>query len=56
MGGDNQNVDRQMAMLWVLNQADGTNSLVDIATRADISYRVVQEVSEVLMQHDLIKI
>jgi aminopeptidase-like protein len=32
----------QLAMLWVLNQADGTNSLLDTAERADLPFAVVR--------------
>ncbi len=55
MGGDNESVERQMAMLWILNQADGEHSLFDIAERAGIDYSRIREVAEVLREHDLIR-
>ena len=54
MGGDNQRVERQMAMLWILNQADGEHSLLDIAERSAIRYSLIREVCDLLQQHDLI--
>lgn len=55
MGGDNERVDRQMAMLWVLNQADGSHSLLDIAERSGISYSLIREVSDLLADKDLLR-
>ena len=55
MGGDNESVERQMAMLWVLNLADGEHSLPDIAERSGISYSRIREVAELLLEHNLLK-
>ena len=30
-------------MLWVLNQSDGANSLLDVATRSGLPFAVVHE-------------
>lgn len=54
MGGDNDRVAKQMAMLWILNLADGDNSLLDIAERACIPYHQVCEVAELLQDHELL--
>ena len=54
MGGDNQSVERQMAMLWILNLADGDHALSDIADRSGIPMARIHEVAELLAQHDLI--
>lgn len=54
MGGDSEKVERQMAMLWILNLADGEHSLLDIADRSGIEYARIREVAELLRQHDLI--
>jgi len=54
MGGDNQRVERQMAMLWILNLADGEHSLLDIAERSAVPYTLVREVSELLAGHGLL--
>lgn len=54
MGGDNERVERQMAMLWVLNLADGEHSLADIATKSGIDPTRIEEVAELLLEHELI--
>jgi aminopeptidase-like protein len=54
MGGDNERMERQMAMLWILNQADGEHSLLDIAERSGIDYSRIREVAELLNEHELI--
>lgn len=54
MGGDNQRVERQMAMLWLLNQADGENSLLDIAERSGIRYSLIREVNDLLLENELV--
>lgn len=41
IGGDKSSYGRSMALLWVLNQADGTKSLLDIAERANLPYGVI---------------
>ena len=33
--------DNEMAMLWVLNQSDGTNSLLDIAQKSNIPFESI---------------
>jgi aminopeptidase-like protein len=55
MGGDNERVERQMAMLWVLNLADGEHSLHDIAARSGMAYSRIREVAELLLEHDLLR-
>lgn len=37
LGGNDPSVD-QLAMLWVLNQSDGTRSLLEIATRSGLAF------------------
>jgi aminopeptidase-like protein len=46
----------RMAMLWVLNQSDGSHSLLDIAERADISFAVIQSAAATLVDHGLLKL
>ena len=43
-----------MAMLWVLNLADGHHSLLDIAERAGLPFPVVEEAAQRLVAHDLL--
>jgi aminopeptidase-like protein len=48
MGGDNQRVARQMAMLWVLNLADGEHSLLDMAERSGVPFSLIRDMADVL--------
>jgi aminopeptidase-like protein len=47
-GGDKDGPARSMAMLWVLNQADGTKSLLDIAERAGMPFHVIEAAAQAL--------
>jgi aminopeptidase-like protein len=40
-GGDKDGAARAMAYLWVLNQADGSRTLLDIAERSGMPYHVI---------------
>jgi aminopeptidase-like protein len=40
MGGVNSNAE-EAALLWVLNLADGTNSLLDVALRSRLPFTAV---------------
>jgi aminopeptidase-like protein len=44
----------QMALLWVLNLADGQHSLVDIAERSGSSFASIAHAAAVLHAHDLL--
>jgi aminopeptidase-like protein len=35
--------DRQMALLWLLNQSDGVHSLLDIAERSQLPFKVIAD-------------
>lgn len=48
MGGATGKAPDQLAMLWVLNQADGTHSLVDIALRSGHPFTVIAEAADAL--------
>jgi aminopeptidase-like protein len=54
LGGDKDAYAKNMAMLWVLNLSDGEHSLLDIAERADIPFRIIEETARVLEQHGLL--
>ena len=55
IGGDKDAAAANMAMLWILNQSDGTNSLLDIAERAKLSFAVVERTAKLLVDHGLLK-
>jgi aminopeptidase-like protein len=44
----------EMAMLWVLNLADGRSSLLDIAIRSGLSFDAVRDASETLLASGLL--
>ena len=48
VGGATDRVPDQMALLWVLNQADGDHSLVDIAERSHLPFERVADAADVL--------
>jgi aminopeptidase-like protein len=45
-GGAVESPDDERALLWVLNQSDGSSSLLDIAARSGLSYRVIRRAAE----------
>lgn len=54
IGGHKSNSERTMAYLWVLNLADGSNSLLDIAERSDISFKEIAAAAAALRQAGLV--
>jgi aminopeptidase-like protein len=54
MGGTNIK-QLEMAMLWVLNQSDGTHSLLDIADRSGVEFDKIYRASTLLHQHQLLR-
>lgn len=55
IGGDKDAAAANMAMLWILNQSDGKNSLLDIAERAKLPFSVIQRTAQRLSDHGLLK-
>jgi aminopeptidase-like protein len=45
IGGRSDAEERQMAMLWVLNQSDGRGSLLEVAERSGVSLALLAEVA-----------
>jgi aminopeptidase-like protein len=41
-------------MLWVLNLADGNHSLLDIAEKSGLPFKLISNAAEALLQHDLL--
>jgi aminopeptidase-like protein len=54
MGGTEASVD-ELALLWVLNLSDGTNSLLDIADHSGLSFESICRAAALLRDHDLVK-
>jgi len=55
VGGQTDQPLDEFALLWVLNLSDGQYSLLDIAERANLPFRVIHEVAEKLVSHGLLK-
>jgi aminopeptidase-like protein len=45
---------REMAMLWVLNYADGEHTLLDIAERANLPFQHLRQAADALLAHQLL--
>ena len=48
-GGRQHERDFQMALLWVLNQSDGSNSLLDIAIKARLPFSLMRKAADALL-------
>jgi len=55
IGGDNQKAQRQLAMLWILNQANGRRSLIEIAQKAGIHIETLAQVAAMLEENQLLQ-
>ena len=44
----------ELAVLWVLNLSDGTNSLLDISIRSNISFERIKNVADILVEKKLL--
>jgi aminopeptidase-like protein len=44
-----------MAMLWVLNQSDGSRSLLDIAEKSALPFAAVHKAAAALREHGLLQ-
>ena len=55
LGGSDPGVE-QLAMLWVLNQADGTRSLLEIAERSGLSFPDVRRAADALATAGLLAV
>ena len=54
IGGRSDAEERQMAMLWVLNQSDGQHSLLDIAERSNLPFALIAETATTLEEAGLL--
>jgi len=55
VGGQTDRRIGELAMLWVLNLADGRHTLLDIAEKAGIEFEAVQLAAQTLSRHDLLR-
>jgi aminopeptidase-like protein len=56
LGGDRSTGQRAMAMLWVLNLADGSNSLLAIAERSGLLFSDIAAAASLLRDHGLLAV
>jgi aminopeptidase-like protein len=54
IGGKQHDTDYTMALLWVLNLADGEHSLLNIAERANLSFEQIAQAAERLFETGLL--
>ncbi len=54
LGGALDARSAEMAVLWVLNQADGTKSLIDIATHSRLTFQAVADAADALVAANLL--
>ncbi len=54
MGGQRTAGYDQMALLWVLNLADGQHSLLDTAERAGLPFGTIRAAADALVAADLL--
>lgn len=55
LGGTDRKRERELAMLWVLNQSDGDHSLLEIAERSELPFAIVADAAEALVTADLLE-
>jgi aminopeptidase-like protein len=53
--GGRSPAEREQALLWVLNQSDGTRSLLDIAQRSGVEFQRVREAASALLDAGLLE-
>lgn len=55
IGGQTNAAEAELAMLWVLNQSDGTASLLDIAERSGMPFASIARAAQILTSHALLR-
>jgi aminopeptidase-like protein len=55
IGGDSAENVNELALLWVLNQSDGHNSLLDIAEKSGMNFPVILKAANKLREHNLLR-
>jgi len=52
LGGQKNTKINQLAMMWVLNQSDGNNSLLDISEKSLIPFETIKDAADFLFEHE----
>lgn len=54
VGGQSERAMEELAILWVLNLADGTHTLLDMAERSGLPFAVLKRAAKLLTEHELL--
>jgi aminopeptidase-like protein len=55
IGGDSAENLNELALLWVLNQSDGSKSLLDIAQKSGMNFQTIAQAASLLAEAELLK-
>jgi aminopeptidase-like protein len=55
VGGTSDSRQSEMAMLWVLNLSDGNHDLLTISEKSRLSFDLLRNTAEILVQHGLLQ-
>ena len=55
LGGATDGRERELALLWVLNQSDGRHSLLDIAERSGVAFGRLRQAADALLAASLLR-
>ncbi len=55
IGGERDQAEVKLALLWVLNQSDGTRSLLDVAQRSGLPFAAVAHAARLLLDAGLLE-
>lgn len=55
VGGESQQKEYQMALLWILNLSDGDHTLLDISNKSGIDFNILHEAVQKLFNAGLLK-
>jgi aminopeptidase-like protein len=55
LGGITDATEMEQALLWVLNQSDGSHTLLDVAERAGMSFGAIARAADALLAADLLR-
>jgi aminopeptidase-like protein len=54
-GGQKDRKEKELAILWVLNLSDGSNTLLDISDKSGLKFDLIKDAADALSEHDLLK-
>jgi len=55
IGGETDSRTQELAMLWLLNQSDGSHTLLDIAEESGLEFGTITQARDALVHHGLLK-